>query len=1046
MMIGGFAPTSLDACILWKRLNQPFRGEAATACARALAHPLIDVCKQAQDRMKLMPAFHPEFTLHDETHLLRVTELMSRVIPEKVLLETLNPVEIALLILAAHFHDVGMVPDAAEAAKVRESQAYLLARDNWLVEFPTFQDALRIANDPESDARDMQRCLQIVADHEQAIFQRVIRDTHAQRSAELIKSQLRDDARLNVGTGHLADTLALLCVSHNWPPTHLTMGNGFLPDKAIGTFTANLPYLACVLRLADVLDFDRERTPDELFRCISFTNPISLAEWQKHRSVEGWKIDRDAVRFECACERPEYERAIHKFLEYIDEELASAHEITRQFPAQFSHYCIDLPIRTDRSRISAKDGAYLQASDLEITLGRDEIIRLLMTEKLYGQPSLAIRELLQNAWDALRHRAAIIRRDEQMDWSQGRVDFEHGVNAEGREYVKCTDNGVGMDKHIIKSFLLCAGRSYYRSPDFQRERNTFRHHDADFDPCARFGIGFMSVFMLGDQITIATRRYGGHQGGLGEPLVVEINGLGGLIVLRKGRHDQPAGTTIEVVGRRKPERFLSHQDRVQLVNTIYAYALAGEFPVTAKCTIPEIADEISLPTGTARPWHQFAEHPRVAHFVFEQEFSEIDSRLGGTIVCAVPSGKNKELVVSNEKAGWRMTEKYGPSYWVEGAQIRAFSSLGGRTCIDGILVAGPHGRGPRDFCLVGTQHANPIDFGQDFFILDVRGDIKPELTPHRSPPDSRGVFNDSGPGWRRLRRLAAKAHGRLWEKLIKRFSTSTELKALWQLLALHHVRVDTLQRGCVWEYLHVPSLSPSGELSFRPLEIVNPISFTGKSVDLFEPEADGMVVGLDTEMAAWKDSNGHRLLEEVVRQTILGLATLVLEQGAIMLTFQPPDDPEEMTFTRVIQDSFSRSFQTSSFGEGLDGVLGVVAAERLLNRRHPVVAWLLDHQAKTTEDPTFAFLHSLALALVEEGAMEALATGNFADKRHNWHFSLLGYYFRRVDLEKLSEMLQPPYRCWHANCGFFDVSLATLKSLAEIQTIDWRRRTEGRYV
>src|SRR5439155_11470238 len=141
---------------------------------------------------------------------------------------------------------------------------------------------------------------------------------------------------------------------------------------------------------------------------------------------------------------------------------------------------------------------------------------------------------------ALRHRKAIVKRDDDAEWSGGRVEFEHGVDGQGREFVLCVDNGVGMDQRIVKEFLVRAGRSYYRSPEFERERLTFAQAGADFDPCARFGIGFMSLFMLGDKINIITRRYRGSSGGLGEPLLVEINGIGGLIVLRKGADNQPA--------------------------------------------------------------------------------------------------------------------------------------------------------------------------------------------------------------------------------------------------------------------------------------------------------------------------------------------------------------------------------------------------------------------------------------------------------------------------------------------------------------------------
>ena len=91
-----------------------------------------------------------------------------------------------------------------------------------------------------------------------------------------------------------------------------------------------------------------------------------------------------------------------------------------------------------------------------------------------------------------------MKRDDRVDWSGGCVEFEHGVNEHGREFVgRCADNGVGMDQRIVKDFLVRAGRSYYRSPEFERERLTFARASADFDPCARFGIGFMQPIHVG---------------------------------------------------------------------------------------------------------------------------------------------------------------------------------------------------------------------------------------------------------------------------------------------------------------------------------------------------------------------------------------------------------------------------------------------------------------------------------------------------------------------------------------------------------------------
>ena len=145
-----------------------------------------------------------------------------------------------------------------------------------------------------------------------------------------------------------------------------------------------------------------------------------------------------------------------------------------------------------------------------------------------------------------------------------------------------------MDTSIITRFLTKVGRSYYRSPEFEQERASLAKANCDFDPCSRFGIGLMSCFMLGDQIVIRTRRYYGSAYAHGEPLIVEISGLGGIITIRKGHADQPIGTTIEIIGKTRPALFDEFTDEVRLIKTIDNYALGCEFPIIARCEMPEI--------------------------------------------------------------------------------------------------------------------------------------------------------------------------------------------------------------------------------------------------------------------------------------------------------------------------------------------------------------------------------------------------------------------------------------------------------------------------
>src|ERR1700683_4154289 len=504
-----------------------------------------------------------------------------------------------------------------------------------------------------------------------------------------------------------------------------------------------------------------------------------------------------------------------------------------------------------------------------------------------------------------------------------------------------------MDERIMKDFLVRAGRSYYHSPEFERERLTFQKVKADFEPCARFGIGFMSLFMLGDQISIHTRRYRGSSTGIGEPLIVEINSIGGLIVLRRGPDDQPAGTSVVLVGRRKPERFSTATDRVHLTDTLYAYDVAGEFPVSGICKIPEIADEVSISVEMAKPWHPFVKHDVKNCAMFSQDFSEIDSRLRGEVTCGVPLTATGELAACTPEGGWIPGQlPHGHGFWVAGEEKFQVYLWEGRTCIDGILVAGPHGRGYRGHILSGTMYRNPISFGQDLFVLDVRGDLKPDLNPDRSPPSKRGsVLDDEGPSWRRLNRIAGRAHVRLWEKVVSQFSTKKDANALWQLMALHRAQISSMLRGFVWDMIWVPSLKcGSTELFFRRFGELCPVPFHSESPLPFAAEVDGTRIALSEEMASWDAGKPDGIVSSSLRQAVISMATLTLRDGVPTLEFSAPKNSAELGFTSIMFDRWAKRIPTMSFGPGFEGVLAVHASNRVLNRQHPIIDYLLLNQ------------------------------------------------------------------------------------------------------
>jgi hypothetical protein len=349
--------------ILWKILDKNFKETHDDEISRFLAANLLVICQEASDRMKSTISLHKQFTLHDDTHLIRVTELMAKIIPEKTLRD-LNPIEISLLILAAFFHDQGMVLDIKEMEQIKQNENFKIFRDNWLIEHPNIREVEVQLRDMNLSYTERQKYEYIKYELSNAMLTDYIRQTHGSRSAEFVRSKYSNEKMWVVAGTSLAPYVAKLCNSHVISSLDLVPEKGFNYDESIGRYRANLSYLSLVLRLADILDFDRDRTPDSLYRTIHFSNDISLLEWEKHRSVEGWDISPKVIRFTMQCEKPQYQKAAFDFMDLIDNELRSALNLIKLYPSEFERYMFDLPSSVDRSRIKPKDDSFIY-HDLE---------------------------------------------------------------------------------------------------------------------------------------------------------------------------------------------------------------------------------------------------------------------------------------------------------------------------------------------------------------------------------------------------------------------------------------------------------------------------------------------------------------------------------------------------------------------------------------------------------------------------------------------------------------------------------------------------------
>jgi histidine kinase/DNA gyrase B/HSP90-like ATPase/HD domain-containing protein len=1033
-MTGVLQLDSLKDTTLWKQLESGFSEPKEKDIAAELASKVKSACDLATERIKRFPYFHPQFTLHDERHFLRVAELMAMILSDDV--KSLNPIEISLLLLAAYYHDQGMVPETLEWEQITESSEFRLSEERWEIEHPNVADIRRQLEDPRFDSREKDALSSKMQEHQEAHQTGYLRLTHGERAEQLVNQLLGTGGSLMASRVNLAPLLGKLCASHAGAAARLTNENGFRVDQAVGNVTVNLRFLALVLRLADILDFDRDRAPEPLLKTINLSSPVSLVEWEKHRSVLGWEISDKRIRFTMTCEHPAYQKAAYEFMDAIDHELREAHRVASEFPRDTpTHYRLQLPHQVERDRIEPRNNAYRYA-DLEFTLSRDEIVKLLMTEKLYNDNALFVRELIQNSLDALRHRVAIHGKG-QPDWEEGNIVLEHFVDATGDQVVRCRDNGIGMDEMLVRNFLTNAGRSYYRSPEFAQQRVVFRENDVDFDPCSQFGIGFMSCFMFGDRIRITTRRDYGPGRNYGDPLEIEINGLGGLLVIRDGAVDQPVGTIVEITGPRKPSFLDEWTDEVRLCAVVEGYALSTEFPIAAKTLIEEIREEVRIPTATAVRRTVVEKAGIERSRIIEYQLKDTDQRLGGAIriglLFGVPTTGNKEAQWDAQQTAMGSKVFLNRDGKKEEYHRPTHESA---TCMDGILICGEPGRrDDRAAAMKLGWQGSPLDLG-DPFVVDIRGDLKPLITPSRQPPGRSGRWN-AEPTWAKVGNLLRQAHAAAWEPVLEYVEKGLTHVDFWCLSLLHGIPVHLMARDSLWERLYVPVLTNSKDTcdwkAFSEIGRVEPISFGEENhrKRAFRIPGTGRI-GFPESLSAWApggyEGAGSRLLRLLFRfvrvEAVSDEASFTIgcSSSTPVMEFELSDSP------------FDHVSCLEYLGSSKE-LLSLQSEFQTVNRYHPLVEFARTYENVDYRNRTELqrYCASVLRVLSNNDNLTSLAKGEVTKGRD---YRRLGTIFQSIDWSRQNKVFAPPYKVWTRDSGIIEITPEELNRWADFPSGD----------
>ena len=417
-----------------------------------------------------LPKQFSNYTLHDIGHSVRVIGYMNDLVKEHV--ESFSELQLALIIYVGLLHDIGMFVSDKE-------------KDDLFRKFE----------------RNNYKFCKMTYDGKVTYLREYIRKNHGKRVVGALNYVINDSTKIKsllfIGNSlsyDLTDLISKICQSHtescDWIEQNL-LSNCEYANDAI-----NPQYIAFLLRIGDALDIDDRRAPYLLYKLL---NPqgISDAEWKKHIPITNYNKIRKVnnfyeITFSGECKEPEVFRKVMEYIDWIDNDLKKIIAIS----STFSHY-YQLNIETPIHKNIVPHG--FSSELLKFRLDYNQIIKLLMGERIYGNKRDGLRELLQNAIDAVKLMNNIYDKTAEYGLNSYVPEIRIIINKVKNSF-EIFDNGTGMSQEILEKYFFNVGNSYYASEEF----NEINY---EYEPIGHFGIGFLSCFMLSSKIKLETKYY-----------------------------------------------------------------------------------------------------------------------------------------------------------------------------------------------------------------------------------------------------------------------------------------------------------------------------------------------------------------------------------------------------------------------------------------------------------------------------------------------------------------------------------------------------------
>lgn len=512
--------------------------------------------KACEDILGTVVNHYPHYSVHDARHSETIVTCMELLLGDERI-KLLSPTDTWMLLHAAYTHDLGMALHADEIEKEWETE-----------QFREYLNGL--CDSKDDDLRNAARLLKNEENSEK--ISKTTWPLQIQRAVLLITAEYFRKKHGEISRSHLTDFKEIRLDQNGLIPERLIILLGEIAYLHTRNFSQVLEleqvtngygsdyvhprFLAELLRLGDLLDADNGRFVDAFAKTIGALPQVSSAHREKHNATRHLLITPEIIEYRGDCPTRESYLSARQFVTWLKQEIHNCVLFwTELIPEGFPGYAP----RLGKMELLYKGKPDLDGvMDMQFRISEERAFQLVEGSNIYDDKFIFIREIVQNALDAVKLQLWRDLCSGQYDtWIKGKClqtlhpyEIPHEIydnykimvrikpQEDGSSIVEITDRGTGLSVADFKR-MCGVGDSYHSASDAEKER---RNMPVWMRPTSGFGIGIQSVFLVTDQFTMHTKANGAPS------LDVELLTYkkGGYLRVEKAQEEYKRGTSVRV--------------------------------------------------------------------------------------------------------------------------------------------------------------------------------------------------------------------------------------------------------------------------------------------------------------------------------------------------------------------------------------------------------------------------------------------------------------------------------------------------------------------